>query len=159
MKSMKVIIGIVGAVLVVALGLVIWKMTDHTKEFRNALHSRNVGQVEKLLKQHPSLANARNMDGEDKGWTPLHWVAYHGDTRMAKVLLNHHAKTNLRDALDRTPLLLSAFRGNEEVAALLLSNGADINARGRDGRTALDHARITLNLKLAELLRERGAKD
>lgn len=159
MKSGKVILGIIGALLVVVLALVIWKLTDHTKEFRNALYSGNVEKVEKMLKQHPSLANAKNIDGKKEGWAPLHVAAYHGDAALAKVLLDHHAKVNARDDHERTPLLLTAFGGKEEVAAVLLSNGADVNARGRDGRTTLDHAKITLNGKLVELLRERGAKD
>jgi ankyrin repeat protein len=159
MKAMKVIAGIVVAVLVIVLVLGVMKLTDHSKEFRKALYSRNTVLVEKMLKEHPSLANAKNIDGQEKGWTPLHVAAYSGDVAMTKVLLNHHAKVDAVDNRGLTPLLWTAFEGKEEVAGVLLSNGADINARGKDGRTTLDLAKNTLNEKMIQLLRERGAKE
>jgi ankyrin repeat protein len=159
MKSMKVIAGIVAVVLVIGLILGLMKLTDHSKEFRQALYSGNTALVEKMIKEHPSLANAKDIDGQEKGWTPLHVAAYSGDVEMVKVLLNHHAKVDAVDKRGLTPLLWTAFEGKQEVAAVLLSNGADINARGRDGRTTLDLAKNTLNEKMIQLLRERGAKE
>ncbi|EEF58825.1 ankyrin repeat domain-containing protein [Pedosphaera parvula] len=159
MKSLKVIVAAAGVLVLAVVVLVMLKMADHTKEFRNALYSGNVALVEKLLKEHPSLANVKNVDGQEKGWTPLHVAAYVGDAELAKVLLNHHAKVDAMDNRGLTPLLWTAFGGKEEMAAVLLSNGADVNARGKDGRTTLDLAKNTLNEKLIQLLRERGAKE
>jgi ankyrin repeat protein len=158
-KSLKVIVPFLVALLVLGLGFAWWKLTDHTKELRRALYSGNVALTEKLLNQHPSLANAKDIDGQEKGWTPLHVAAYTGDAEMVRVLLKHHAKVDARDKRDLTPLLWTAFGGKEDVAQVLLSNGADVNARGKDGRTTLDLAKNTLNDKLIELLRERGAKE
>ncbi|MDB6122483.1 MAG: proteasome non-ATPase regulatory subunit 10 [Pedosphaera sp.] len=158
MKSLKVIIPLL-VVLALALVFGVWKLTDHTKEFRNALYSGNKELVEKMLKQHPSLANAKNIDGHERGWTPLHVAANTGDVEIAKVLLNHHARVDERDNRGLTPLLWTAFGGKDEVAAVLLSNGADVNARGKDGRTTLALAKISLDNKLIALLRERGAKE
>jgi ankyrin repeat protein len=158
MKSLK-IIGPIVIVLVLAAVFGIWKLTDHTKEFRNALYSGNAERVEKLLKAHPSLVNAKNIDGRGKGSTPLHIAAESGDVEVAKVLIDHHARLDERDNRGLTPLLWTAFGGKDEMAALLLSSGADVNARGKDGRTTLELAKISLNSKLTALLRERGAKE
>jgi ankyrin repeat protein len=148
----------------IVVGLVLFvlfeRFTDHTAEFRRALYSGNLSRVEDLLKAHPSLANAKNMDrGSGNGWEPLHVAANLGDPDLVKLLVRYGAKVDARDNRGLTPLLWTAFAGRHDAAAALLSNGADINARGPDGRTTLELAKLSLDNKLIELLRERGAKE
>jgi ankyrin repeat protein len=137
----------------------VWRATDHRAELRNLLMRGDAKGLDELLTKHPSLANAKNVDGQGQGWTPLHAAAYMGDTEILKVLLAHHANTEARDKRGLTPLLWTTFGGKPQAAAALLSGGADINAKGRDGRTALEQAKITLNQEMINLLRERGAKE
>jgi ankyrin repeat protein len=142
---------------------------NQTVEFERALYSGNVSRVEELLKSHPSLANAKNMESEwqvtgrkqvpANGWTALHVAAYLGDPEMVKLLVKYHANVNARDKRGLTPLLWTAFGGHSDSAAVLLSNGADINARGPDGRSTIDLAKLSLDSKMLDLLRERGAKE
>jgi ankyrin repeat protein len=137
----------------------IWKATDRRPELSRLIYSGNAKGLDELLTKHPSLANARNVDQEGKGMTPLHLAAYIGNTEILKVLLDHHANTEARDKRGLTPLLWTTFGGNARAAAVLLSGGADINAKGRDGRTALEMAKLSLNQEMIALLRERGAKE
>jgi ankyrin repeat protein len=159
MKALKIVVPTVIVIILVAAGFLIWKAGDHRPELRRYIYTGNVSALDELLRKHPSLANAKNVDTEEKGWTPLHMAAYTGNPATIKVLLDHHAKTEVHDKRGLTPLLWTVFIGKPEAAAALLSGGADINAKGRDGRTALEQAKITLNQPLIDLLRERGAKE
>jgi ankyrin repeat protein len=159
MKSLKIIIPAVIVIILVAAGFLIWKANDRRPELRRYIYTGNVTGLDELLRKHPSLTNAKDVDTEEKGWTPLHMAAYTGNPAIIKVLLDHHAKTETHDKRGLTPLLWTVFIGKPEAAAALLSGGADINAKGRDGRTALEQAKITLNQPMIELLRERGAKE
>ncbi len=166
MKFPKLIAaGVIFAALVLCLWL--WRATDHRAEFRQALYSGNIGRVEELLQAHPSLANAKDMEGNNRGargmpasgWRPLHIAAAMGNPEMVAVLVRHGAKVDARDNRGLTPLLWTAFAGQRDAAAALLSNGADINARDSAGRTTMDLAKLSLDNRLIELLRERGAKE
>lgn len=167
MKSLKIIIPLG----IVILGLLIFlflKVTDHTAEFARALYSGNHAEVEELLKAHPSLVNARNLESfwnrgnqrvQASGWTPMHVAADMGDPEMIKLLVRYNGNVDAKDKRGLTPLLWTAFGGSHDAAAELLADGADINARGPDGRSTLDLAKLSLDNKLIELLRERGAKE
>ena len=158
MKALKIIIPAV-VIVVVAGFLISSHRRGQMAELRRMIYMGDTRGLDELLTKHPSLANAKNVDTEDKGWTPLHMAAYGGNPAIIKVLLDHHAKTEERDNRGLTPLLWTVFVGKPEAAAALLSGGADINAKGRDGRTTLEQAKITLNQDLIALLRERGAKE
>ncbi|HEX3798605.1 MAG TPA: ankyrin repeat domain-containing protein [Verrucomicrobiae bacterium] len=155
MKSWKIIVSI--AIVAAVVAFVFLRTANHTVEFRRALYSGDISQVEKLLQAHPTLANA-DVD-PSKGWTPLHVAANLGDPDLVKLLVHYGAKVDVRDKRGLTPLLWTAFAGRRDAAAALLSNGADINARGPDGRTTLDLAKLSLDNSLIDLLRERGAHE
>lgn len=146
----------------------VWKMTDRTSEFGAALLSGNVSKVEKLLKDHPSLASAPRMERYwNRGflppaagnWSPMHVAAFMNNGEMVKVLAHYHADLNPRDKRGLTPLLWTAFAGQHDAAVALIMSGADINARGLDGRSTLDLAKLSMDASLIEILRERGAKE
>ncbi|HZV35496.1 MAG TPA: ankyrin repeat domain-containing protein [Verrucomicrobiae bacterium] len=166
MKSGKIILLIVVLLLVTGIGFGVWKLTDHTAEFTRALYSGNISRVEDLLKNHPSLANCRqigepmnNRSGPAKDWTPMHVAAFLGDTNLIHLLATYHVDPNVRDKRGLTPLLWTAFGGKHEAAEALLQAGADVNARGLDGRSTLDLAKLSLDNDLVDVLRQHGAKE
>jgi len=94
-------------------------------------------EVEKILKAHPALRDARNQLGS----TPLHLAATNGDAGPLKALLAAGADVNARDKEDNTPLHMAAYATRTENARLLLEAGADVNAKSTGGRTPLSLAR------------------
>ena len=161
MKALKIVIpAVIVIIILVAVGLLISSHHQgQVAELRRMIYMGDARGLDEFLTKHPSLANAKDMDTEDKGWTPLHMAAYVGNPAIIKVLLDHHAQTEARDKRGLTPLLWTAFVGKPEATAALLSGGADINAKGRDGRTIMEQAKISMNQELIALLRERGAKE
>ena len=162
MKWAKVYILLIAIAVIVGFFFLVRHLTDHTDDFRDAVYSGNLEDVEELLKAHPSLINTDTLDDgspRTAGFTALHVAAVRNNVKMIDLLVQHHAKLDARDKHGLTPLLWTAFSGQREAAAALLSDGADINARGLDGRTTLDLAKLSLDTKLIELLRERGAKE
>lgn len=69
------------------------------------IESKNISSnnLEKLLKKRNDII----INGTHKRWykrTPLHVAVLHGNYNKAKVLINHGAKTNIRDGSNKTPL-------------------------------------------------------
>jgi len=60
-----------------------------------------------------------NALGED-GYTALHWAAGEGNVEAVKLLLEHGARTDIRDDLfGRTPVEHAKLHGHEAVVSLL----------------------------------------
>jgi ankyrin repeat protein len=58
--------------------------------------------------------------GNDHGWTPLHQAAYSNNIELARMLLDHDARTELEARGDGgTPLVMALFWGHREVVELL----------------------------------------
>src|SRR6516225_5131004 len=63
------------------------------------------------------------------------------DERFVRKLLDDHgADANARDANGNTPLILASFYASPECVKLLIENGADVNAANKAGVTALIRA-------------------
>ncbi len=69
---------------------------------------------------------------------PLHSAAAGNHTGIARLLLDHGADANARQAGGFTALHAAAQNGNEELYALLVERGADEEAATDDARTVAD---------------------
>ena len=69
------------------------------------------------------LSKGANIQADDwlQGWTPLHIAARQGDLAMAKLLVKHGDKTNVKDASGRTPLDLAVEKKKPEMVEYLKS--------------------------------------
>jgi len=83
--------------------------------------------VELLLNDSNSDINIDTQD--NKGLTPLHYVALRGKTDEAKMLLEKGADVNKRTNQGWTPLYATSFACYKDTAELLISKGANINRK------------------------------
>jgi len=122
-----------------------------------AIRDRNTAKVDKMLKDHPELANKRNY----KGATPLHLAAALGDEVLASRLISRgadiRAECNLQMLAGQTPLHIAAGMNHTELMRMFLERGASANAKDKLGATPLHEAAAHGSLEAAELLLKSGA--
>ncbi len=114
-----------------------------------------------LIQQGASLdARDRSGDRQQKypGYSPVHYAALYGRTRVLSAMLDAGVSVNLRDRNGYTLLMLASENGHLETVKLLLKRGADPFARSALGETALDCARRSGNPELIQLLTQAVAK-
>lgn len=154
------IISIVSVLLLIGTLMWAFKATDHRRELRYALESRDSLRLEQLLKDYPKLVEAELANrGPKDTWNPLHMAACYGDNQAIEILLKHKAKVNAKDANGLTPLHYTVALSRYNSAQLLINKGADMNAKGRDGRSPLELAKNTRDKRMIELFRVRGARE
>lgn len=69
-------------------------------------------------------------EGDDAGFTPLHYAAYYGLTGLVQFLLERGALPNHnQNEATRSPAHLAAAQGHADVLALLLRHGADFQLK------------------------------
>jgi ankyrin repeat protein len=88
---------------------------------------------------------------------PLHSAAAVRDTAIIRMLLDHGADVNARQAGGWTPLHAAAMFGDAPLAELFLSRGAVADLPNDQGKTALDLALEKGHMQVAELLQRRVA--
>lgn len=96
--------------------------------------------------------------GDDHGFSPLHWACFAGRTNIVDMLLNVGARINATNMGDDTALHLAASHGHLECVNLLLKNKADVNALNEHGNTPLHYACFWGYQEIAELLLNHGAQ-
>ncbi len=112
--------------------------------------------VVKLLLESSANVNAINVWDQ----TPLHqaaWQAWHKDSAIASILLDHGAAIDAKDNHGWTPLLKAAQAGHTQFVALLISRGADLNAKCDCDKNALYLASENGHLQIVRLLLDAGA--
>jgi ankyrin repeat protein len=75
-----------------------------------------------------------------EGGTALMECALHGDTGIARILLEHGADVHAVSSLGNTALIYAAQEGNAALVALLLAKSADPRKANRLDETALSYA-------------------
>ncbi len=126
---------------------------DEEARLADAAQSRNIAQVQTLIRQGARLGAA-----QVDGMTALHWATYHDDLEMTRQLLSAGAEVAVANRYGVTPLSLACTNGRAEIVRLLLEAGADPNSQLRGGETALMTAARTGKLEPVQLLLARGAE-
>ena len=156
-------------------------LAARTYDGSTALHLASRKEVACVLLDHNSDATIKN----EKGWTPLLALSSRGHAgtvgfllkrgvdpearasdgstalhlaskkEVARVLLEHGAKTTVLNVKGWTPLHSVSHWGHAEIAHLLLEHDADLEARAHDGSTALH---LASKKEVARVLLEHGAQ-
>ncbi|KAE8748331.1 hypothetical protein FOCC_FOCC004967 [Frankliniella occidentalis] len=95
--------------------------------------------------------------GDDHGFSPLHWASKEGHYKIAELLIQRGARINATNRGDDTPLHLAAAHGHREIVHMLLRNKADINFTNEHGNSPLHYACFWGYPTLAEELVAQGA--
>ncbi|MBK1649402.1 ankyrin repeat domain-containing protein [Rhabdochromatium marinum] len=153
-----------------------------TMNFYRAIHSGDLDQI----KRHLYWGTDVNQAGPD-GHYPLQVAVAAGRVSIARDLLDHGARLDVRDPLGHTPLYSALANGRAPAAdlllergaqddvqvllrqltvagdldrdtlELLLSRGVDLNQLGPDGLAPLHRAVMEDHLKIAKWLLQAGA--
>ena len=102
------------------------------------------------------LARQASLGANPRGWTPLHYAAYAGHTRIASKFLSHGADVNSVTANGLSSLMLAAKNGHDDVVKVLLNNKADTALRDDNKLNAIDHALASNNTNIARFIAAGG---
>ena len=92
------------------------------------------------------------------GMTALHWLVYHDQTELARVVVDRGAEVRAKNRYGVEPLSLACRNGNADLVDLLLTAGADANTSLSGGETALMTASRTGILAPVQRLLQAGAE-
>jgi integrin-linked kinase len=95
--------------------------------------------------------------GDDHQFSPLHWAAKGGHTKIVEMLISRGARVHTTNMGDDTPLHLAAAHGHRDILLMLLKHKSDVNFVNEHGNTALHYACFWQNEECAEDLVECGA--
>lgn len=93
------------------------------------------------------LAHGAAIDAADRsGWTALHWAAWSGDCRIARLLLAKGAQAT------GSALHVAAMNGYLGMASLLMDHGADWELQDRYGVSPIEHAVAAGYMRVARMM-------
>ncbi len=90
----------------------------------------------KLLLENGANVNAVT---EEHQWTPIMLASWSEGSAIVKLLLEHNARTDLKDSGGWTALHHAANKGNLSAVQLLVGK-SNVNARDNEGKTPLGRA-------------------
>ncbi|XP_023030339.1 integrin linked kinase [Leptinotarsa decemlineata] len=96
--------------------------------------------------------------GDDHGFSPLHWAAMKGHNKIVEMLLLRGARVSATNMGDDTPLHLAAAHGHREIVNMLLRQRADMNFTNEHGNSPLHYACFWGYAEIAEDLVHHGTK-
>jgi ankyrin repeat protein len=123
--------------------------------------TKNEQLYQSVMKNDSAMVEARLNDGADpnfkvkKGFfemSMLIWAAQHQDTKIVKLLVEHKAEVDWRDAFKTTALMYAANTGNKTIVDFLIAHGADPNAKDEQGNSALSAAKESKNEEVIKLI-------
>jgi ankyrin repeat protein/uncharacterized glyoxalase superfamily protein PhnB len=99
--------------------------------FFEACTNADVDRLRSFLADDSNLTQATRPDQPHPGWTALHEAAKRGHLDVVRLLLQHGANRNAREAGDNTyPVHWAAAHGHLEVVRALLDAGGDVHGFG-----------------------------
>jgi hypothetical protein len=105
--------------------------SDNLARFVVACAKGDVSALRDLLAADPALARASFPDAPHGGWTGLHEAAKRGYLDTVRLLLEHGADPNAREAGDHTyPLHWAAAHAHLDIVRALLDAGGDVHGIG-----------------------------
>ena len=114
----------------------------------------NSPEMARFLLQRGANVDARQQNTSENA---LWYATLLGRTQLAQILLEAHARVNLRYAENQTVLHLAASRGNVDIARQLLAAQAEVNALDERGNSPLDKAVLQNRRDVVLLLLEQHA--
>ena len=103
-------------------------------------------------------ADPNLLDTTGWGEPPLHMACRRGKVGMARILIEHGAKVNMKSRACLLPLHEAVRKGNDDVVTMLLGYGAAPNETNCLGLTALHIACAQGQKKVVSILLQSGAK-
>lgn len=95
--------------------------------------------------------------GDDHGFSPLHWASKEGRTNIVEMLVYRGARVNALNMGDDTALHLAAAHGHRDIVLLLLRHNSIVNPVNEHGNTPLHYACFWGYQAIAEDLLAHGA--
>ena len=123
------------------------------EQFVEAVRKDDSPKALQLLREHPTLVNAR----DPKGDTALLVATRRGDREWTGTLLHSGADVDAAGRDGDTPLIAASRIGFEEAIGWLTKLGAKIDASNKLGETALIIAVQARNARVVRALLEAGA--
>jgi len=95
--------------------------------------------------------------GDNRMQTALHFACAKGRIDTVKLLVQHQANLDVKNAIERTPLHVASRNGNQDIVKLLAEHKANVNAVDQNGVTPLLDASLAGHLQAVEVLLKNGA--
>lgn len=107
------------------------RQQNQVTRFFEACAKGDLGVLRSFLVNDRSLTRVSNPDAHHQGWTGLHTAAKGGHVHAVRLLLEHGADPNAREAGDNTYALhWAAAQGHLETVRALLDAGGDVHGIG-----------------------------